>query len=260
MADLKNILSNLRQLAARAMFWRKTSTATDEPATTDEPAATTEAPPPEPAAAESASDARTETGEPKPGLVARLAARLTVWRRTTQTSSEAADSDGAPPAAPDAAPDAVPDGQEESARPSLVKRIAAILLKKSVWMPVAAILLIAVSTVTSITVMRAQQAGRDKALHSLQAEKQELEQENQKLRTQGTIIPAPIAHAAANPSQPDQNHPDPAFDLSSKPQPPARVTGGNDCIVSDKKNAGESLKRCIEAFNRVAGGQTRPRQ
>jgi hypothetical protein len=260
---LKKILTALTTALGRAMFWRK------HPPTSEESAAEDLAqtmPPPEPTpvdAAEPATDA--EAGEAKPSRISTLVARLAFWRRTAKNDADTADEAAAPDNAPPSARsrlDAPPPDEEAPSRPPLAKRALTFLMKKKVWMPATAVLLVALTATGSISYMQAQRSSQDKALQQLQMAKLQLEEENKKLRAQPTMIPAPNKpnsrpEAAAKPSV------DPAFDIpqseqSLKASAAARENG--DCVVTDKETVGQSLKRCIESFNQAStSGTKKPR-
>lgn len=253
---MKKTLTTLRALAARALFWRKRAPASVEPGAADEPAQTlpAEAQAPTPKQHETEPDG--EPAESKPGLMARLAARVASWRRKPTAQGSADEAPDEPPPAARAKEDTPPSDEETPPRPPLAKRILAVLLKKSVWMPSTALLLVAVSTISSITYMRSQQSQQEQALKKLQAAKFQLERENQKLRKKKNLPPAPEgkdAHekttVAANTEEPIPSASETTVDAGARPKASGAASAGGDCLVGDKADVGESLRRCIEGFN-----------
>lgn len=143
------------------------------------------------------------------------------------------------------------DEDDAPQKPPLAKRILVVLIRKSVWIPLAALLLIGLSAGISTAIMRAKNAGEEKNLQSLQAEKQKLEEENRKLREQAAakplIIPAPDKPAETeHQAEPIQEKPAPASQSKRK-----ETQASADCFIGGKDQAGESLKRCIETFNQL---------
>jgi hypothetical protein len=256
---LKKLLTPLRTVLARALLWRKRSAAPDAAEAVDALAQTMpDVPPPVPAAdlppSETATEAASETLEPRPGRLKQLLARLAFWRRTPAAADEASEAEASPAGPADGT--AAEDG-EAPPRPPLAKRLLAILLRKTVWMPAAGLLLITLGALGSIAYMRAQHAESNKALHALQAAKLQLEQENRKLRTQPAPAPTPPSKPTA--VVPHQAAVDPAFDVASAANPAGGDSSGNDCMISNKDDAGASLKHCIEAFNQAGGQPKRTR-
>lgn len=265
---MKKFLAAINAALARAVFRRKRHAIAEDAAVADELAQTVpDMPPPsEPLPPADATATPPEPGDDttndKPGLAAQLAARLSVlafWRRKAATGDDApeqaadkmVDSGNAP-----AKPDATVDDEEAAPRPPIAKRVLAFMLKKSVWMPAAAVLLVTLSAGAAITFMHAQQHSQEKALQTLQAAKLKLERENKQLRTQQAIIRAPSDKktgeeklAATHAAEASERDPDPAFDAAGKTSP-SHADGG-DCVVTDKSNVAESLKSCIAAFNQT---------
>jgi hypothetical protein len=214
---------------------------------------------PEPAVApEPAAD-----GEPGPArrfaAAARLFSRLAFWRRkgeADKTADEEAETqrDILPPS---------PTGEtaEVPPRRPLGKRILLFFMRKTVWLPTAGILLVMLGALASTLLTRGQHADQDQALRSLQAAKLQLEQENRKLRAMPPIVATAAKPTAATPTTPAHEATDPAFDIGvgagTGTSMPAEDSG--DCLVTDKGKVGESLRRCIEAFNSATSGNTRKR-
>lgn len=245
---LSNFIATLKATLARAMFWRRRATAPD---TADELAETV-VDEERPAVANTDGEAPAAEVEAKPGLFARLAALLRFARRKPAPDVEPVE--GTPPPI-----DTPPTGDEEAPRPPLAKRVLAILIRKSVWMPATALLLIAVSVTASVMFMRGQQEDHARSLKNLHEAKLKLEEENEKLRTQQTNIP-PAAKNLPSPTTPAPTEqaikPDPAFDIADNQRSGAEPASG-DCVVSDKNNAGASLKACIDSFNQASGSSRR---
>lgn len=242
-------LAPLLSFLGHAMFWRRRASAADA-----ESAATEDAPALLP---ESATDTEASTAS-KPGLAARVLGRLALWRRKGEASEAAeaeADAQQTLPASV-----STDEASEAPPRRPLGKRILLVLIKKTVWVPAAAVLLVALGALSSVLFMRAQQAEQDKALRALQAAKLKLERENRTLRAQPATTAATVATSpSATPAAPHKD--DPAFDIAVQP---GRDSAGaadesGDCIVSDKEKVGESLRRCIETFNRATSVATKKR-
>jgi hypothetical protein len=238
---LNTLLASLSNLAARARFWRRPEPAHgDKPGSevTSEPAAVDAAP--EPEAATGTSPAR------------RILGRLAFWRRSAD--AEAPLDPEADPLQEAALPPPTggPDTQSETAVRPFAKRVLGVCLRKTVWVPAAAMLLLTVGATGTMLATRAQYSDQEAALRALAAQKLRLEQENQQLRARPAIIPAPTQAPSPTLDGPGQE--------AAIARPPARRTGrpaGSDCLVTDKATVGESLRRCIEAFNQAtsAGGK-----
>lgn len=230
------------------MFWRKPAAAPHtEPSAEDAPAPPAEAAD-EPAAGSVA----------PPGLAVRFLERIAFWRRAGKAQenveAEADTQTNLPAAGPAEAP---ADGAVH--RP-LAKRVLLIFVKKTVWLPAAAVLLIALGAGLSTLTMRAQQGEQDKAMRTLRAEKLQLERENQKLRAQPAIIPATVTKPAPAAAA-SRATADPAFAVAadSGQSGSGGENGSGDCLVTDKEKVGESLRRCIEAFNQATSSSGRKR-
>lgn len=260
-------LAPLLHFLGRAMFWRRHAPAPDAtdadiaatlPPPEALPNAQSLAPPPErptstpeppPQSPPESPPESKDVGPGRPGWIARGFHRLAVWRRRPAT-------DDAPPAAePERRPPPPPASEDETEarRPPLGKRLLPILTKKAVWLPAAAVLMAALGAVLSALIMRGQQGDQEQALRTLRAEKLKLEQENQNLRAQPAIIPARAATQAPAARPPDDSAHE-AGDLLPQPERTADAAGdGADCIVTGKDGVGDSLRRCIEMYNRAAG-------
>ena len=207
-------------------------------------------------------------------LLARLQsvfARAMFWRRpAAAASAEHAAEDATPAEAMETAADtqqdlrSPPTGDapaEAPPRRALGKRILRVAMRKTVWMPAAALLLLTLGAVASAVLMHARQAGEGSALRSLQAAKLQLEQENRQLRARPAIIPAPTAQLPA-PSPAPNGDSQPGVDLAAqaanRPANTTAGTGAGDCVVTEKEKVGESLRRCIEAFNQATSRSGKP--
>lgn len=208
-------------------------------------------------------------------LLARLQSvfgRAMFWRRPAAAARAEHAAEHAAPAEPlmetaadtqrDLPPPATAEAPAEAPpRRPLGKRILRVAMRKTVWMPAAALLLLALGAVASAVLMHARQAGESSALRSLQAAKLQLEQENRQLRARPAIIPAPAAQPAA-PSPAPNGESKPGVDLAAqaanRPVNPTAGTGAGDCVVMEKEKVGESLRRCIEAFNQATSRSGKP--
>lgn len=205
---------------------------------------------------------------PLPSIQA-LLARAQFWRKkadASETGSEADEAldatqvmppmDAPPPGLPPDAPPSQPENEEDQYKPPLIKRILATLMKKSVWMSAAALLLIGISAAVSVTLMRGAHQDDEKAMKALQSEKEKLEAENKKLREQASAQPKPGKIIIPSPEKPREDAHSAQTQSESAPvttaitdTPRKSAPSGADCLIADKGQAGESLKRCIEAFN-----------
>lgn len=208
-------------------------------------------------------------------LLARLQsvfARAMFWRRPAAAASAEHAAEDAAPAEPlmETAADtqrdlpAPPGGDAPAGAPprrALGKRILRVAMRKTVWMPAAALLLLTLGAVASAVLMHAREASERDALRALQAAKLQLEQENRQLRARPAIIPAPAAQPAAPSPAPDGDG-KPGVELAaqaaSSPAKPSARTAGADCVVTEKEKVGESLRRCIEAFNQATSRRGKP--
>lgn len=287
---MKTFISKLKNALARTAFWRKSTPAPEAEAETAESPIeasaesvpeTTDAkpgmrarilggltfwrrwktPPPETEAGSAEAPATPPPAEPeataaKPRLIARILGSLAFWRRKQPSAAEAEVEEPEKSPAGKAAPPA-PDGEEDETPHPFPQRFLAVLARKWVWIPAGGLALIAAGVFTTLLILRSQQAEHDRALRELQAAKAKLEQENKMLRNRPAMAPAATTAKPA-PAQAVAKI-DPAFDVATGNSGGANSGKGDggDCMLSDKSNAGESLRRCIEAFNRATSGSTR---
>jgi hypothetical protein len=202
--------------------------------------------------AEAIEDATTDAAgkapsPPRAGLLARLA----FWRRSEPAEDAFSEIPPIPPGRSMLPPAETADDGEQPAKAPLWQPVLARLKNQWVWLPTAALVLLALGALGMMAFMRGQYGAQAQALQALKNAKQKLEQENESLRTAQAVVPAPVIGKPASLPTPVPDKRDPAFDIVQS-QPDGSAAAGlesDDCIVTDKEKVGESLKRCIEAFN-----------
>lgn len=203
--------------------------------------------------------------ETKPGLWRRIAARIKqpFSRRNRVNVDEEPNEDTASSSAlqkPSAREEIIEEGLSDAA-----PKKRRIPMKKLIiiGLPVLAIVLIA--SVATAMIIRSNikhqedAALEDKHQKALEAEFKKLQeknnallQENKKLRSspaQPALAPDITTPDTALKTSSDAPHENPA-PIPNNSKPPASI---GDCAVTNKESAGESLKRCIEAYNTAVG-------
>ncbi len=195
-----------------------------------------------------------ETNELKPGLLHRVSTRLT--QLFSKRKKPASDDTDAPltadmtAASGDHSGDDLPDTTPKRRRIPIKKLLILVL-------PVLAIILIigvvTVMMIRSNTKQKEVAALEEKHKKSVEDELKKLKdknnallEENKKLR----VTPAPVTPSGAAPVTSQNTPAENPAPTQGKSKAPISI---GDCAVTSKESAGESLKRCIEAYNAASG-------
>lgn len=206
-----------------------------------------------------------DTAEPKSGLMRRISARIKqLFSRRSSVNVDEELSEDTPPISArkksSAAKELIEEGQ-----PDAVPKKRRIPMKKLIviGLPVLTIILISavatVMTIRSNTKHQEAAALEDKHNKTLAAEFKKLQEKNNALLEENKKLRSIPAQPASNTTPQDI-----ALKTSSNapPENPAPLpnnskspTSIGDCAVTNKESAGESLRRCIEAYNAASGRQ-----
>lgn len=186
--------------------------------------------------AEAEETAPEETPAEKPGILQRLAA---LFRRPRPEAIEEAP--------PQEAGEAEETATEEEARPRSHKKILLIAL--------AALALLGAGIGGTVLIMQRMEAAKQAEWQKKEAE---LAAEKAQLETQKAELAAlkarneKQAQEAATPKAPDQAESGAAAPGTGT-SPTSAEAGDVDCAVVGKETAAQTIKRCIEAYNRATG-------
>jgi len=205
-----------------------------------------------------------DTAEAKPGFWRRITARTKrLFARRSRANADDEPNEDTPVSEkkkPSAKEEIFEEGQSDAAP---AKR--RIPIKKLLFIGVPLLSIILIATVTTVLIVRSNTRHREavaleeKHQNALAAEFKKLQdknnallEENKKLRST-PAHPDPINITQETTPKPGNNAPpDTPAPTANNSKPPTSI---GDCAVSNKESAGESLKRCIDAYNAATGRQ-----